>query len=332
MGSTGLVGAPTSDHACTQAWQPPDPAAIQLLAAASPSGQTVTANLQVVASGGAPWRTAGTRVTFTYNVGGHTVGPTSAAQVTVPGLAAAKSYVPTVVVTPDRAPVCGGHDHGTGVLQDDPMARRGSEPRQSGTVGADPNSGSVLVTFPGLPAGPFKASGLVTCGSEVLPISGVVANGQVGTGMNLDQMGGRCSVSVTLQDTLDPDPYGLPSPNLVAPFSIGQPQSYTFQVTAGKPCLHHCATINYLVSYNGTGEPAGTDWRVSAKASGKDDCTASLPEVAVADFPNKLAWPVSCPSPTVLVSWVYLGEPASASASPAVVPVPHDVEHDHHYD
>ncbi len=140
--------------------------------------------------------------------------------------------------------------------------------------------------------------------------------------MNLDQMGGRCSVSVTLQDTLVPNPYGLPSANLLAPFAIGSPRSYTFQVTAGKPCLRHCPTIDYYVSYNGTGEPAGTDWRVSAKAAGKSDCTASLPEVAVADFPVKLAWPAACPPPTVLVSWVYLGEPASASASPAVAPAP----------
>ena len=78
VGSTGLVGAPTSDHACTQAWQPPDPAAVQLLAAAAPAGQTVTASLQVVASGGAALAYGGDRVTFTYSVGGHTVGPTTA--------------------------------------------------------------------------------------------------------------------------------------------------------------------------------------------------------------------------------------------------------------
>ena len=48
----------------------------------------------------------------------------------------------------------------------------------------------------------------------------------------------------------------------------------------------------------------------------------SAPEVSVADFPVKLAWPASCPAPTVLVSWVYLGEPATASTSAPAVPAP----------
>jgi hypothetical protein len=320
VGSTGLVGAPTSDHTCTQAWQPPDPAAIQLLAAATPSGQTVTAHLEVVPTGSSTIAYGGDRVTFTYAVGSHTFGPTTANQVEIPGLGAARSYVPTVVVTPVGHPSAAVTITGRAFSKTVPWPAN-LHAEASGSVGADLNSGSVLVTFPGLPAGSYKASGTVTCGSEALPLDAFVANGQVSTGMDLDQMGGRCSVSVALQDTLVPDPYGVPSANLAAPFSIGTPQSYAFQVTAGKLC-GHCSAIDLYVNYAGTGEPAGTDWQVSAKVTGKKGCTVSAPEAGVADFPVKLAWPVGCPSPMVLVSWVYLGEPTNASASSAVLPVP----------
>jgi hypothetical protein len=323
VGSTGLVGAPASDHTCTLAWQPPDPAAIQLLAAAIPSGQTVTANLEVVPTGSAALAFGGDRVTFTYSVGGHTVGPTTSSKVSVAGLAPARSYVPTVVVTPVGHPSAAVTVTGRAFSKTIPWPA-GLRAQASGTVGTDPNTGTVLVTFPGLPAGAFKATGMLTCGSVALPINALVANGQVSTAVNLDQMGGRCSVSVTLQDTAVPSPFGVPSGNLSAPFSLGTPRSYAFQVTAGKLCVHHCpavSTIDLYVNYAGTGQPAGTDWQVSARVPGKKGCTASAPEVAVPDFPVKLAWPAGCASPMVLVSWVYLGEPENAAASPATLPV-----------
>ncbi len=318
VGNTGLVGAPTSDHTCTQAWQPPDPAAMQLLAAATPVGQSVTASLQVVPSGGTALAYGGDKVTFTYSVGGHTVGPTTATQVSVTGLSPARSYVPTVVVTPVGHPSAAVTVTGHAFSKTVPWPA-GLRVQASGAVGANPNTGTVVVTFPGLPSGPFKGSGLVTCGSEVLPVSGLLANGQLTTIMNLDEMGGRCFVSVKLEDTLVPDPYGLPSGQLSSPFSIGSPQSYSFSVTAAKRCARPCTTVEYNVNFQGTGEPAGTDWQVSAKAATKG-CRLILPQVPVADFPTKFDWPVRCSTPTVLVSWIYLGEPASASTSPAVLP------------
>ncbi|HTT89003.1 MAG TPA: hypothetical protein VMF65_05565 [Acidimicrobiales bacterium] len=323
VGSTGLLGEPASDHVCTQAWQPPDPTAIQLLAAGMPAGQTVTARLEVVPTVSPVLAYGGNRVTFTYSVGGHTVGPTGADQVDVPGLSAARSYTPTVVITPDGHPSAAVTITGRAFSKTVPWPA-GLRAQASGTVGADPNAGTVLVTFPGLPSGSYKATGTVTCGSEALPLNAAVANGQVSTAMNLDQMGGRCSVSVALDDTAVPDPYGVPSPNLVADFSIGTPQSYSFQVTAGKVCVGHCpaiSTIDLYVNYAGTGQPAGTDWRVSAKSAAKKGCTATAPQTAAADFPVKLTWPVGCPSPMVVVSWVYLGEPTNATAGSAVLPV-----------
>ena len=187
-------------------------------------------------------------MTFTYSVGGHSVGPTGASEATVPGLGPARSYVPTVVVTPvghaAAAVTVTGHAFSKTIAWP-----AGLRALASGTVGTNPNTGSVQVSFPGLPNGSFKASGMVTCGSEILPISALVANGQLTQGMNLDVMGGRCSVLVRLQDTVVPDPYGLPSANLSAAFSIGSPQSYGFTVTTGKPCTQHCSTVDYSVNY-----------------------------------------------------------------------------------
>jgi hypothetical protein len=92
VSSTGLVGGPTSDKVCTQSWQPPDPADIQLLAAGTPAGQTVTAALKVVVAANTSNEVAfgGDEVTFSYAVDGHSVGPTSALGVDVPGLDPAK--------------------------------------------------------------------------------------------------------------------------------------------------------------------------------------------------------------------------------------------------
>ena len=78
VSSAGLVGAPTSSRQCSPAWQPPDAAAMKLLAAGTPQGQTITADLKlVVASGAAPvLADGGNQVTYTYSVDGRSFGPT----------------------------------------------------------------------------------------------------------------------------------------------------------------------------------------------------------------------------------------------------------------
>ena len=122
VGSTGLVGAPASDHNCTQAWQPPDPAAMQLQAAAAPVGQTVTATLQVVPTGGTVLAYGGDNVTFTYSVGGHTVGPTGADQASIAGLGAGQVVCADGSSHPGGAPLGRRHRHRACVLQDHPLA------------------------------------------------------------------------------------------------------------------------------------------------------------------------------------------------------------------
>jgi hypothetical protein len=319
VGNTGLTGAPTSDHACTQAWQPPNAAALDLLAAGTATGQTITADLQLLTSGNQTLAYGGDSVSFTYSVGSHTVGPTRATQVRIAGLSPAQSYGPRVVVTPL------GHPSAAVTVTGRPFSKTvpwpaGLHIAASGVVGADANTGRVVATFPGLPAGLFKAGGEITCGSEILPLSEAVASGQVSTILDLDQMGGTCSVSIRLESTVVPDPFGVPSPLLSAPFTIGAPQAYNFTVTAVRACAGNCSKLVLHVKYDGKGEPAGTDWRVSATVAGKKECSATTAPTGTSEFPATLTWPGGCPTPTVVVSWVYLGEPASTSATSPVLP------------
>ena len=294
VGNTGLTGAPTSDHGCTQAWQPPDAAALELLAAGAPAGQAVTADLQLLTTGDQALAYGGDSVSFTYSVGSHTFGPTGATHVSIPGLSPAQSYVPKVVVSPR------GHPSAAVTVTGRPFSKTvpwppGLRAAATGTVGTDANVGKVVASFPALPAGSFRAGGEITCGSEILPLSEVVAGDQLSTTLNLDEMGGSCSISVRLESTAVPDPYGIPSPLLSAPFSIGALQSYNFTVTAVRACARDCSKLVVNVKYNGKGEPAGTDWRVSAAATSKKGCSASTAPTGTSEFPATLAWPGGCP-------------------------------------
>ncbi len=307
VSSTGLVGGPTSDKACTQSWQPPDPADIQLLAAGTPAGQSITAALRVVVAANTSNEVAfgGDEVTFSYAVDGHSVGPTSSLGVDVPGLDPAKLYRASVTVTPV------GHPSAAVTITSASFGKTLPWPAPlqmhvKGVVGPDPSSGTVVATFHGLPPGSFQAQGKMTCASEVLPVSGTLAHDQFSSNLDLDQIGGRCSLSLTLHSTLSPDPYGVPSAPLTAAFSIGAPPSYRFSVSVIEPCGRYCATFGLLVTYNGSGQPPGTDWQVSATAG--PICDAGTPIEAAAAFPVTISWPTTCPTPTVSVSWVYLGQ------------------------
>ena len=108
-----------------------------------------------------------------------------------------------------------------------------------------------MARFEGLPAGAFRAQGYITCGSEELPVNGDVAGGLFGSSIDLDQMGGNCSLSVALNSTLTPDPYGLPSPQLTAAFSIGTAAAYRFKAVTAGGCRPQCSTLAIDVSYLG---------------------------------------------------------------------------------
>ncbi len=314
VSSAGLVGAPTAGRQCSSSWQPADGAALKLLAAGAAQGQTITADLKVVvASGAGPvLADGGNQVTYTYSVGGRSFGPTSSPAAEITGLDPAKQYRATVVV----APV--GHSEAAVTVTSPEFGRDLSWPSQlqmqvHGTVGTDPNSGKVAARFEDLPVGAFRAQGYIICGSETLPVKGDLSAGLFSSGVDLDQMGGACSLSLALDSTLVPDPYGLPSPELTAAFSIGTAAAYHFKAVTGGGCRPNCTTLALDVSYQGPGQPPGSNWQVAAASTG--GCTVTAPTAAVADFPVVLRWPAACPAPAVTVSWLYLGAAGSAVAT-----------------
>jgi hypothetical protein len=319
VSSSGLVGPPTSSQGCAQSWQPPDASDLQLFAAGTPVGQTITAALKVVVTPSTSNEVAfgGDQVTFSYAVGGRNVGPTSSLGVDVPGLDPAKLYRATVTVTPV------GHPSAAVTLTSPSFGKTLPWPAQlqmhvAGVVEPDPSSGTVVASFHGLPPGSFQAQGKVTCASEVLPVSGALDGGKFTSNVDLDQIGGHCSLILTLHSTLSPDPYGVPSPALTSAFSIGTVPSYRFSVTVSEPCGRYCSTFDLLITYNGSGEPPGTDWQVTA--AGGPICNAGTPIEAAAAFPVTVTWPTTCPTPSVTVSWVYLGQAGSAVVGVANLP------------
>ncbi len=292
---------------------------LQLFAAGAPTGQTITAALKVVVAPSASNEVAfgGDQVTFTYAVGGRSVGPTSSLGVDVPGLDPAKLYRATVTVTPVA------HPSAAVTITSPSFGKTLPWPAQiqmhvAGKVQPDPSSGTVVATFHGLPPGSFQAQGKVTCASEVLPVSGPLQGDQFTSNVDLDQIGGHCSLTLTLHSTLSPDPYGVPSPAFTSLFSIGAVSSYRFSVAVSEPCGRYCATFDLLVTYNGSGEPPGTDWQVTA--AGGPICNAGTPIEAAAAFPVTVKWPTTCPTPTVTVSWVYLGQAGDAVVGVANLP------------
>jgi hypothetical protein len=322
VSDTGLVGAATSDERCSQAWQRPDPAKLQLLAAGTPDGQQITADLRVVVAPGASAVSAfgGDAVTFAYSVGGQDVGPTPSPAADIPGLDPAKQYQATATITPV------GHPSGAVTVTSQPFSKTIPWPSTLGvevgsTVGQNANTATVVATFQALPVGSFAASGNLTCGSEILPLTGTLnSGGQFSSNINLDQIGGLCTLSLALRSMEVPDPYGVPSPVLSAAFSIGTRPAYRFDVVANETCTGRCK-LALAVSYDGPGQPAGSDWQVVAAAG--PACTVATKVQAVSNFPLLLAWPITCRSvPTVTVSWLYLGQPGTALANLPGLPPP----------
>ena len=322
VSAAGLLGAPASDGRCSQAWESPDPADLQLLAAGVPDGQSVTAELRVVVVPGASSVLAfgGDQVSFSYSVGGQVIGPTPFAEVDVPGLDPAKLYQATATVTPL------GHPSAAVTLTSPEFAKTIPWPsalrvQVAATVGENANTGTVIATFQPLPPGRFEAYGNVTCGSEILPVYGTVNSAaQLSANIDLDQMGGSCTMSVTVRSTAAPDPYGVPSPLLRAMFSIGARPTYGFNVVANETCSGACK-LQLDVSYDGIGQPAGTDWQVVAAS--RPGCAVVTALQSAARFPLTFTWPTRCTSvPTVTVEWLYLGQPGSAVAALPGLPPP----------
>ena len=235
--ASGLAGDPTSDHACTEAWRPPDASALVLDASDVQVGQTITATMQVLTSGISPVEAFGSGATdFVYHIGSVTLAPTTATHVQVPGLPAGVSYSPTVTVYP------AGHPGAAVTIAAAAFTPSLAWPSGLGLVATgavdptNPNTGTITLSFPDLPPGPMQVTGNpVQCGSEQAdsPINGPLAADGTFTipGFNLIDLGGQCSVSVNLTAVASPghpDPYGSPSPTLSAQFTIGSVPSYSF--------------------------------------------------------------------------------------------------------
>jgi hypothetical protein len=150
---------------------------------------------------------------------------------------------------------------------------------------SNPNLGTIVLSFPGLPAGPITAAGTVQCGGPggaTANVGGPLVKGQLSiTNFNLDQMGGACQASVTLDYNPapgQPDPYGVPSKNLSARFTIGSQPSYGFSAAFTQQCLIFCSQEQVVV-IPGQPTPAGDDWSVTVTgpAQGHDPCQAYWP-------------------------------------------------------
>lgn len=339
--SGGLAGDPTTDGSCTQAWAPPDPTNLHLAAAATPAGATLTATLTLTTTGTQAEAYGSSAATFVYSVGGHTVGPTNQTTVTVPGLAPATTYTPTVQVWP------AGHQPAAVTVTGPPFSQ--TVPWPSGltlaatsSTGADGDTGTVTATIGGLAPGGYTATATLTCGNTTdSGLQGGVSGGTVSfAGIDLVGMGGPCGLSTTLTDTDDPNPYGVASPALTTRFQLGQQPADDFSVAYDQACvLTYCADLAADISYRGSqppyDPPAGRRWVVAAyegTAPGRTACSSASSDGP--SFPWTLSL-VDCPDPSKLdltVSYTYLGTtqtidlgapsgtPATTTTTPTTVP------------
>jgi hypothetical protein len=318
--ASGLTGNPTSDHTCTQAWRPADPADLALTGAGVPNPvtRTITATLQVSIRGAATIALGSQSTEFVYSVGEFTVGPTTNQTVTVPGLAAGAAYTPSVRVYPS------GHLEAA-VLITGPSFRQdltwpaGIALVVSPRVNPNPDTATIELSFPGLPPGPFVAAGPpVTCGSTQAgsPVGGPLVDGAL-TIRNFDlvNMGGNdCHLAVTLTDTATPNPYGVSSPQLQAGFGVGVQPGYQFTAKISQLCQHSfCGPGQQQIEVDYAGpQPAvlkaGGDWSIQ---TGPGSCAAAYPVSQLPpSFPQVLTLPGTCHQASrveAVVSYRYLG-------------------------
>ncbi len=325
--SSGLTGDPTSDHACTEAWQPPNPAAIHLADAGtlSPDGQSITGTLEVSTVGSSPVEAFGSNSTeFVYQIGSLTIGPTPSTKVIVPGLKGGTPYTPTVRVYP------AGHSSAFAVVTGPPFSTTLNWPASLAVTvsavinSATPNDGSLQIAFSHLPSGPMTATGDLQCGNLHNSLSGpIAANGALPTlAIDLVTSGSSCSLALTVTDTATPNPYGIPSPPLGKVFSFGPPPTYSFTDEISPVCQQQfCPPGDQQIQVNFSGPTprptAGGNWTITS-AGGQGNCmrTVGLPTPV---FPYTLGLPPSCrdaSSVDVTVAWEYLGQPFSMTLGP----------------
>lgn len=336
--SSGLNGNPTSDNSCTEAWRPPVASAITLAAGGSSDGNTVTATLQVETTGN-PVEAFGSQQTeFVYSVGGTTFGPTTQTTVHIPGLSLGVAYQPTVTVYP------AGHPSAdvtvTGSLPAQTLAWP-SGLSMSVTPSVDPTNpdqGSLAVSFTDLPPGKMQAAGYYQCGSTRSPadqnVGGLISGSSLSVPFpDLTDLGGNCTLFLTVSDTDNPNPYGVTSPQLQTPFDIGSQPGYGATAALSQDCITAvCASEQAIVTLtdsqgNTAAAPiAGGYWSISSastngggkgKGGGVDPCAdteqlTNSPDQAPS-FPITFSFPAGCGpnqviNATLTLSYEYLGQ------------------------
>lgn len=316
--ASGRMGSPTPDRACTQAWRPPDRNFIGLDGSGEPSGQTIKATLAVTTSEPAVEAFGSSSTQFVYQVGGNTVGPTSATSVTVTGLAAGNTYVPSVAIYPS------GHPEASVTVTGRPFSKNLIWPANLSlsvqpTVGSpNPNKGTIQLTFVNLPPGSMSASGTYTCGSTQSPqFQGPLADGALKVPIDLVAMGGSCRVTATVSDQ-DPTVYGHPSDPISQPFTIGNQPDYSFSAAIPQSCQQSfCVPQQVQIQYTGQGPlDRGGAWKITTKSKGvvgvgvADPCADSVSLQAPPSPTYLLELPTGCIDARqidVAVSWMYLG-------------------------
>lgn len=361
---SGLTGDPTNDHACTQVWEKPSASDIALRSTVPkpPPGATVVqATLQAVVSGNLAslidLHPNATEVEFVYSLAGQTFGPTNATTATFnvpPGV----TYTPTVQVYPV------GHPEASVTVPGQPIEQTINWPdlatgvSVTGTVDPqNPNQGSFTVDFPpNLPSGPLTVTNpnpstaptsgpVLQCGGPSgatypYPIT-AISNGAVTFQMD-DQMGdslvvagGNCTLSFTVTDNANPDPYGVPYPTITAGFTIGQEPNYAFQQayttacssgSGGNQCGPGGQPWQLVVSSTSPSLAAGGNWNVTSELRDQktgnqvspDPCQSSN-DLPGPDFPYTLTLPATCnpdltPNIDVIVSFHYIGQKFSVDA------------------
>ncbi len=91
---------------------------------------------------------------------GSAVGPTTAPTVTVPGLAAGTVYTPSVRVYPSGHPGAAVDGHAANPSRQNlTLAGRSGRQPSTPSVDANPNTATLVLSFPALPPGPMTAAG-----------------------------------------------------------------------------------------------------------------------------------------------------------------------------
>jgi hypothetical protein len=151
-------------------------------------------------------------------------------------------------------------------------------------------------------------------------VAGPIVNGTFNISISLIDFGGACNLTVTVDDQQGkPDPYGVSSPALMTPFSVGSQPGYQFTDQIAPNCQKNaCPQEQIEVDYTGTGTvDSGGYWTISSASNNQPDPCASSQTfgqnpTTIPTFPYTLTLPDTCTPNEVgnvgiTVSYKFLG-------------------------